>query len=336
MPPVEAAIPAVHALHLLELLRAWNVPPEALLADTGLSEAGLAAPEATVDLATALRLIERARALSGEQALGFHIGLQMRISAHGYLGFAAMTARTARDAAALAARYAPLRTDALALAYGVDGGTGWFEVRERADLGVARDVILPALLVGVWRIGEALTERTLSGWAEFAFPEPPYFRSFRALGAIDVRFARPANRLCFDPSVFDLPIATYDPAAHELALRQCEDALALHARGGALLGRVRELALGEGGRRRTAEEAARAAGMSERTLERRLAERGTSYSEIVEEVLRERAARLLRETDLSVEEIADRLGYSDAANFTRAFRRWTGKPPGAWRSGEKA
>lgn len=331
MPPAEAVIPAVHALHVLELLRGWNVGAEALLEGTGLTESGLAAPEATLDVPAAVRLVQRARALAGEPALGFLAGLQMRVSAHGYLGFAAMTARTARDALDLAVRFAPLRTDALTLAYGEEGGRAWFEVRERADFGPARDAVIPALLVGIWRIGEALTEQTLRGVAELAFPEPPYFEKLRGFLANEVRFGAPANRLLFDADVLDLPLMGYDPAAHRLAVRQCEEALALHVRGGPLLLRVRHLLVGEDGRFRTAGEVARAAGLSERTLKRRLAECGASYSALLEEARRERATRLLASDALSVEEVADRLGYSDAANFTRAFRRWTGAAPRAWR-----
>jgi AraC-like DNA-binding protein len=71
--------------------------------------------------------------------------------------------------------------------------------------------------------------------------------------------------------------------------------------------------------------------MSVRTLKRKLAEEGTSYSDLTDQVQLGRAVSLRRSV-LTVDEIADRLGYSDAANFTRAFRRWTGKSPRAYRN----
>jgi AraC-like DNA-binding protein len=70
--------------------------------------------------------------------------------------------------------------------------------------------------------------------------------------------------------------------------------------------------------------------MAERTLKRKLAEQGTSYTELLDRQRHTRALELLR-TDATIEQVADRLGYSDAANFTRAFRRWTGKSPRALR-----
>mgnify|MGYP006275227375 CR=1 FL=1 len=68
-----------------------------------------------------------------------------------------------------------------------------------------------------------------------------------------------------------------------------------------------------------------------RTLVRRLAAEGTSYAELLGRVQSERATNYLRHTALPVAEIAERMGYSDPAAFTRAFRGWTGEAPGRWR-----
>ncbi|MFO1127105.1 MAG: AraC family transcriptional regulator ligand-binding domain-containing protein [Rhodospirillales bacterium] len=70
-----------------------------------------------------------------------------------------------------------------------------------------------------------------------------------------------------------------------------------------------------------------AAGLSVRTLQRRLAEQRRSYSHLVEEARLQAAHRLLQDGDVKLVDVALELGYSDAANFTRAFRRWTGLSP---------
>ena len=72
-------------------------------------------------------------------------------------------------------------------------------------------------------------------------------------------------------------------------------------------------------------------GVSARTLKRRLAARGVAYSSLLEEELRDKALLLLRSSDAAIPAIAERLGYSDVANFARAFRRWTGTTPAAYR-----
>lgn len=72
---------------------------------------------------------------------------------------------------------------------------------------------------------------------------------------------------------------------------------------------------------------AEVAGISGRTLQRRLNEAGCTYSDLVDQARLELAKRLLRKPDVKIIDVAFHLGYSDAANFSRAFRRWTGSPP---------
>jgi AraC-like DNA-binding protein len=73
-----------------------------------------------------------------------------------------------------------------------------------------------------------------------------------------------------------------------------------------------------------------------RTLNRRLRERGTSFKALVEEARYDIARQLLRDTRLPVAEVAGALDYADAAAFTRAFRRWSGSTPAAWRAARAA
>ena len=76
---------------------------------------------------------------------------------------------------------------------------------------------------------------------------------------------------------------------------------------------------------------AKAMGVSPRSLQRRLMEQGTTFSRILDRSKRQRAMQLLVKEDLSMSEIALMLGYSDASNFGRAVRKWTGQSPKQWR-----
>jgi AraC-like DNA-binding protein len=71
--------------------------------------------------------------------------------------------------------------------------------------------------------------------------------------------------------------------------------------------------------------------MSARTLQRRLEDEGTRFGEVLEEVRARLARTWLRDPSLGLSEIAARLGFADLATFSRAFKRWTGMPPGQWR-----
>jgi AraC-like DNA-binding protein len=324
------SLPAVHALHIAELVARWGVSRDRLLDGTGVTAADLEQPEGRLSLATVEDVVERARQLTGEPALGLFLGMQMRISAHGYLGFAAMTAASVREAIEVGIRYTPTRTTALRLLLEVDGEEASLVVEELADLGRARDVIILALLVGIWQIGQALTGQELRGTADVGLPAPPWVRRFEKLMP-QVRFGRARHRLMFDARLLELPLMMADAAAMKLARDQCERQLDAVASEAGLRGRVRtELAtLGTGFR--SLETVAARLHVSPRTLKRRLAAEGTGFSELLEQERHARAVQLLSQAEPSLEEVASRLGYSDLANFTRAFRRWTGHPPGAFR-----
>jgi AraC-like DNA-binding protein len=72
--------------------------------------------------------------------------------------------------------------------------------------------------------------------------------------------------------------------------------------------------------------------MTVRTMHRRLDEAGTSFRKIRDELLRARAEELLRERRVPIAEVSYLLGYGEPSNFHRAFRRWTGLTPAAWRA----
>ena len=73
-------------------------------------------------------------------------------------------------------------------------------------------------------------------------------------------------------------------------------------------------------------------GLSLSTFRQRLHAGGTGYRALREEALRGAARRALLQADASVGDISQQLGFADAATFRRAFRRWEGVTPGAWRS----
>jgi AraC-like DNA-binding protein len=82
----------------------------------------------------------------------------------------------------------------------------------------------------------------------------------------------------------------------------------------------------------TIERLSESADVSVRTLQRRFAEEGTSFSELVEEVRRAAAMEALSRSDATIGDVAANVGYSRQSSLTRAVRRWTGAPPIALRA----
>jgi AraC-like DNA-binding protein len=150
-------------------------------------------------------------------------------------------------------------------------------------------------------------------------------------------FAQPVFGFALDAQWLDQPTGKSDPQLHATMRRI---AASLHPGAArpdglemALRARLPDaLASGDA----SPERLARLLGLSERTLQRRLAELGASFSAILEDFRREEAARLLQAGSLSLVRVAARLGYAEQTSFTRAFRRWYGATPAAWRRKEAA
>ena len=328
-PGTQPHFPGSQVLQLIELLQHWRIDPGELLKDTGLSVSGLEEPNARVPLPVYNHLIARARRLTGEPALGIFMGLQRRVSMYGFLGFAAMSAATLGEVLELAVRFSPTVSTAIKLSLHNEGELTALRVEECCDPGECRDVAVFALIIGMSQMGRALTGRDVAGEAHLAIPRPDYADRFRDI-LVRMRFDQPVTQLVFDSKALELPLIAPDRAGLRLAREQCERALRDLGLDGGIIERVRSLMATPQGMLSLEEVAARLR-MSARTLKRRLAAQGSSFSELLEEERSQRARLLLGSSQLTLLEITERLGYSTLPNFARAFRRWTGETPAAYR-----
>ena len=161
-------------------------------------------------------------------------------------------------------------------------------------------------------------------------PEPVNAERWREVFGCPVYFNAPACMLELPAKVLAMPIPTADPTVSDL----CEKIASqiAEAQGGSVSTRVRQVLLkhlSKGDPRR--ETVASTLCMSERTLQRRLTEEGTSFAELVDEVRREAAQRYFAHGDYSPTEITFALGFSDPSNFYRACKRWFGRSPSTMR-----
>jgi AraC-like DNA-binding protein len=327
-------VPISLLAQLVELVKRWHVPADELLSQVGLSEKVLVDPLGRVPVATMCDLLERARVMTGEPGLGYYLGLQKRVSVYGYLGFAALSASSVREALALAVQFAPLFSTALTLDLSIEGRLASLRVEEHMDLGPARDIVLISLMFGLQTIGGALTGREQHSSTDLAIPRPDYYERFAHL-APNTRFGQPVNRMLIDAATLDSPIVTADRTALRLARTLCERALDELGFDSGLVDRVRRLLASDVGGFRSLEQVAARIHVSPRTLKRRLAAQGGSFSALVDRERRDKALVLLRSAQLSIEDVAERLDYSTASTFVRAFHRWTGTTPAAYRRGRR-
>lgn len=327
-------IPSIYAAQLVQLAARWQLAPEVLLQGTGVEAEQLEHSHGRVSPQALHSLFLRLMALIREPGLGFYFGLQLKLSSHGSVGFAAMTQATLRDALKVAERFVALRAPFLSLRLIEQGEQAALELSSVfPDLDHAVEVfVTEALFTAFVQMARSVLGRVPNGaMFELSYPEPPYFSGFAHLWPGPARFGRPASRILFAGSLLDESLQMADAVAARQALVECERELSTLVTTSSLLASVRRQ-LGERERGYPSlTELARARHVSPRTLKRRLAEQGTSYQRLLDELRRDRALKLLEVETNSVEQIAEQLGYSDAANFNRAFRRWLGLSPSAWR-----
>ena len=327
----DQGIPGVYGLLLLDVVSRWGYNDVSLFEPFGLNSEQLAHPDTRIPIDIANGLVQRALELTGEHTLAYHLGTQMRISIHGFIGYAIMTATNTTEALVIASRFIQLRMPFLQLYFSTFSDKATIEVKCNIDLQPLRNEIILALTIGILTMGNALTGKDLNSDIDLDFAMPLGFERYLERINATLRFNQPHLISSFDKQYLGLPMVHADPISSQLAINQCETELSALGERRRLSMKVRDILSSQDQHYLGIEAVAEKLFMSDRTLKRQLAAEGTSFSTIVDEVRYRRATSLLSRTDYTLEQIADELGYSDVANFSRAFKRWSGRSPSNWR-----
>lgn len=329
----DQGIPGVYGLLLLDVVSRWGYNADTLFKPFHFTSEDLADPNYRIATPVTNELLKYALKLTGESSLGYLLGAQMRISIHGFIGYAIMTAENITDALVLANRFILLRMPFLQLNFSTFEENATLQLQCDIELEPLRTEILLALTFGIINMGKALTGMNkLQLKIDFDFPQPKGFSKYLDLMPESIfRFDQPHVIASFDKKFLGFKMVNADPIASQIAINQCEAELSAMGERRRLAMRVRDILTHSEQHYLNIESVANQLHMSDRTLKRQLAAEGTSFSSLVDEVRYRHATSLLSRTDYSLEQIADELGYSDVANFSRAFKRWSGRSPSSWR-----
>lgn len=331
---VDLTQPATYVRQVGERLHEMGVDVARWLAPHGLTPDQLDDPELQVPVPVFRRLVADALQTSGEPALGLLVGERLLVHTHGSVGAAAAKGATLREAVEVFEQFLGLRTPLATITHELRGGEVRIVVHERVGLGEVRPAVLEAVLLAVKNLVDFVA---LGLWpvrqVHFPFPAPGHAALARDILRCPVRYRSAWAGMTVPQAIFEQPLKKADPAAFRDAARQCERELGHLAERDALQSRVRRLLLDKGtGGFPSLQVTARLLHLTPRTLHRHLLREGTSYRALLEDVRRTLALEHLQAGQLTVAEIAGALGYTDLANFRRAFRRWEGAPPSARRA----
>jgi|TARA_B110000196_G_scaffold9858_1_gene8290 AraC-like DNA-binding protein len=282
------------------------------------------------------QIVENALHLTQDPLLGIKHGQGLSISSHGFVGFAAMAADDLGQALSLAIRYARTRTLLADIRFHKEDDSAVIQVNRMASMPDTFPFVVENIIssfIGVARFLISKQEE-LSAIIKLTHAPRANPEAYEQLFGAPVLFNQPYNQVCFPEFMLEVPVSTANAISRGLAETECEKLLAQLDHGQDLVTQIR-YKLEKMQAFPTLPVMAKALNSSPRTVNRQLAQLNTSYQHTLDEARREKALELLDGSSMSIEQISMNLGYNDPSNFGRAFRRWLGQSPRAYRKSKQ-
>lgn len=327
--PSTHKIDARLACLVVEELRRRREPFDNILKEVGLRRVDVADPETRISYAAVLRLIERAATLLDDPSLGLRLGATHDARDSGLLGFVVLNSPTLMDALANLQRYFRVLGEGEDVELDHSGPHVVLRFRETDPnlRGLRHNSdYLAAVLVRACR---DLTRKRISPLrAEFMHGQPNTKVKYAEYLGCPVKFRAEWDALIYSPDVMRLPAVDADKRLLRVLENTCRKVLGPTPKKQDLVHDVRELLIDRLAKGTIEfDDIASEVRMSSKTLERRLAERGVTFSKLLEDIRCDLAKRYLVDTDFRLEQIAYLVGYSEPAVLVRAFKRWTKTTP---------
>ncbi|AXI01465.1 AraC family transcriptional regulator [Aquirhabdus parva] len=321
---------------LLDFGLEHGISASTLLKGTTLKLDSLDHPDAEISAAQELRVIENLlKLLPKIDRLGLQVGLRYHFSTYGIWGYGLISSATTRDALTLALRFIPLTYAFTLITYHEEGDLGILSFGE-PDLEphvkqflVERDMAAAAVLLHELSSTDfGLRRLTFHAKAQQG---PQNYDDVQRIFGIAPHYSSTLNSLAFDRAALDQPLPQANAITASMCEQLCRELLERRQIRSGTASIVRQYLTVQGNTWPDLTMMAKLIHTSERTLKRHLKEEGTSFRNLLEEVRRNLAETLLSDAQISMTEIAERLGFSDASSFSQTFKRWYGIAPNAYR-----
>jgi AraC-like DNA-binding protein len=331
----EKSYSAAKITAVLDALVAERVSALDALRGTDVSLDDLHSPSTRISRNQLIQSYRNAVALSRDPNLPYTIGSNVHVSAYGMYGYAMLCSTDFRRTMEFAVRYHQLAVPLATIAFSEHAGIGAWTIEPllhpRIDSQLYRFVteLQIATHISLHRdiMGESFKPREIF----LSYRAAEDFRITAALVGCPVRFEQASNQIDFDSAFLDAVPKLGNRTTYPAAITLCDELIANLVQRSGAAGRVRSLLSTDFAKRPSFAAVGKLLNTTPRTLRRQLRLQNTSFRELSDELRAHVALRYLRETTMTMEDIAFALGFSDSANFRHAFRRWTGKPPHEFR-----
>jgi AraC-like DNA-binding protein len=318
---------------LLEACARLGIDPDEVLRQAGLCREHLEPSDRRLTREQASALWAAAYRVSGDPDLALHAAEATPFGAYRVIDYLALNAASVGEAFERCAHYFPLINTAVRLPIAMLGDRVSFGViDESGPAGVTRPYAEYCFTAFLLHVREATGVDFRPLLVEFVHQAPASTREHERIFGCPVRFGGEHTRMLFDSAIWRAPTRRAQPGVLDLLTEHAEHLLSKLPPAPELIERARRsIAASLSQREPSMPEIARALGMSSRSLQRHLSKLGYSYARLLDEVRAGSAKEHLGQRDLSIAEVAYLLGFSEQAAFQRAFRRWTGSTPLAYR-----
>jgi AraC-like DNA-binding protein len=321
---------------LVGILSEEGITAEQALAGSGISSSAVMDPATRISTRQLLTVFNNALQLSKDPTLALRAGKRINITHFGMYGYALLSSPTPRDAIEFALKYRPLTAPLIGLAFHEKDGVPIWEFSDVLALGtdspLFRFILEFQLGTQLSLHGDILGDTAIPLEIRVTYPAPGHVASYEQLLGCHVHFGQAVNEVRFNNNWLERKLAYANPITASLVRETCDQLLAELRTASGLASKVSAMLLAQPGRFPDIEALAAQLHMTPRTIRRKLQMQGTSYQKISADVRKQLAIDYLRKTHMSNDDIAAALGFSDAANFRLAFKRWTGKTPSDYRT----
>lgn len=303
-----------------------------LLAGSGIQASDLNNPDLLVTPEQELLVLRKIANSAPDPKIGLLVGHQYHAGIHGKLGAAVMSCDTVLDAVKLLFRYIDLTMTYFQYDLKVEGHHVIVRMNELIDLHDLRIFVCEKEFVSVYRItGDIVGAAPPLIEVRLAYPRPAYASFYEEVFKCPVHFNADAYMMIFDSGFLLRKLPMSDPLGRKIFEQECSQLSNRIKVQQTVTDQVRHhMHLHRDGFP-DLHQIARRMNVSTRTLKRRLSKEGTTYTAISADIRKKTAINLIQSTPFSMEQIAAELGYSDLANFYRAFKGWTGNNPSHYR-----
>lgn len=325
-------IPARYYVRLSEMLAQENVDLTALFRELRLPLRALVEPDAMLRLQQAERLLQVVRQRTQRSDLAFELGKQLAVSAHSFVGFGMLTSPNVDQAFHFVSRYFGLVMPSFRMRY--LSGPDFGELHFTPTISLSHDFLvfhLEAIAMAALRdLHDLCNGRRFDTQLSLSIAPPLHAARYEDIASLTTHFLAeptPGVRLRIQANLRAIPLKAADTNALRVAEERCRQLIqkvTLVRR----LGDLIAMTLSETGEGlATQGEIAGLFNISTRTLNRYLQLENTSFRDIARRVQHVLAQQRLKSGSMTVTEVAFSLGFSDTANFTRAFRTIEGCSP---------